>query len=34
MRANELKERRELKIEREEFHGDWNYVIRSRMELR
>ena len=26
------KELRELKIEREEFHGEWNYVIRSRME--
>ena len=28
------KELRELKIEREEFHGEWNYVIRSRMERR
>ena len=28
------KELRELKVEREEFHGEWNYVIRSRMELR
>jgi len=25
---------RELKVEREEFHGKWNYVIRSRMEQR
>ena len=28
------KELRELKVEREEFHGEWNYVIRSRMEQR
>jgi hypothetical protein len=28
------KELRELKVEREEFHGEWNYVIRSRMEPR
>jgi len=28
------KELRELKIERDEFHGDWNYVIRPRHELR
>jgi dihydrofolate reductase len=27
-------ELRELKVEREEFHGGWNYVIRSRMEQR
>jgi hypothetical protein len=27
-------ELRELKVEREEFHGEWNYVIRSRMEQR
>jgi Rhodopirellula transposase DDE domain len=26
------KELRELKVECEELHGDWNYVIRSRME--
>jgi hypothetical protein len=24
------KELRELNIEREDFHGDWNYVIRPR----
>jgi hypothetical protein len=24
------KELRELKIERDDFHGDWNYVIRPR----
>jgi hypothetical protein len=28
------KELRELKVEREEFPGKWNYVIRSRMEQR
>jgi hypothetical protein len=28
------KELRELKVERDEFHGDWNYVIRPRRELR
>jgi hypothetical protein len=28
------KELRALKIERDEFHGDWNYVIRPRTELR
>ena len=28
------KELRELKIERDDFHGDWNYVIRPRMEQR
>jgi hypothetical protein len=28
------KELRELKVECEEFHGEWNYVIRSRMEQR
>jgi transposase len=28
------KQLRELKVEREEFHGEWNYVIRSRMEQR
>jgi hypothetical protein len=28
------KQMRELKIEREEFHGDWNYVIRPRTEMR
>jgi len=28
------KELRELKIERDEFHGDWNYVIRPRKEKR
>ena len=28
------KELRELKVEREEAHGEWNYVIRSRMEQR
>ena len=28
------KELRELKVEREEFHGEWNDVIRSRMEQR
>jgi hypothetical protein len=28
------KELRELKVEREEFHGEWNCVIRSRMEQR
>jgi Rhodopirellula transposase DDE domain len=28
------KELRELKVEREEFPGEWNYVIRSRMEQR
>jgi hypothetical protein len=28
------KELRELKVEREEFHGEWNYVIKSRMEQR
>jgi hypothetical protein len=28
------KELRELKVEREEFHGEWNYVNRSRMERR
>jgi Rhodopirellula transposase DDE domain len=27
------KELRELKIERDEFHGDWNYVIRSRKQM-
>jgi hypothetical protein len=26
------KELRELKVECEEFHGEWNYVIRSRMD--
>jgi hypothetical protein len=26
------KEIRALKIERDDFHGDWNYVIRSRKE--
>jgi len=25
---------RALKIERDEFHGDWNYVIRPGSELR
>jgi hypothetical protein len=25
---------RELKIEPDEFHGDWNYVIKPRSELR
>ena len=25
---------RALKIEREDFHGDWNYVIRPRKEMR
>ena len=25
-----VKEFRALKIERDEFHGDWNYVIRPR----
>ena len=28
------KELRALKIERDEFHGDWNYVIRPRKEMR
>jgi hypothetical protein len=28
------KELRELATEREEFHGEWNYVIKSRMEQR
>jgi hypothetical protein len=28
------KQMRELKIEREDFHGDWNYVIRPRNEMR
>ena len=28
------KELRELKVEREEFHREWNDVIRSRMEQR
>ncbi|WP_352529872.1 MULTISPECIES: hypothetical protein [unclassified Mesorhizobium] len=28
------KELRELKVECEEFHGEWDYVIRSRMERR
>ena len=28
------KELRELKIERNAFHGDWNYVIRRRKEGR
>lgn len=28
------KELRELKIERDEFHGDWNYVIKPRTEMR
>jgi hypothetical protein len=28
------KQMRELKIEREEFHGDWNYVIQPRIEMR
>ena len=28
------KELRELKVEREECHGEWSYVIRSRMEQR
>jgi hypothetical protein len=28
------KELRELKIERDDFHGDWNYVIRPRSDLR
>lgn len=28
------KELRELKIEREDFHGDWNYVIRPRTDRR
>ena len=28
------KELREPKVEWEEFHGEWNYVIRSRMEQR
>jgi hypothetical protein len=28
------KELRELKIEREDFHGDWNYVIRPRTDQR
>ncbi|MDB4952556.1 MAG: hypothetical protein JWO36_125, partial [Myxococcales bacterium] len=28
------KDLRELKIEREEFHGDWNYVLRPRPERR
>ena len=27
-----VKQMRALKIEREEFHGDWNYVIRPRKE--
>jgi len=26
------KELRELKIERDDFHGDWNYVIKPRKE--
>ena len=28
------KEFRELKIEPDTFHGDWNYVIRPRLERR
>jgi len=28
------KQMRELKIEREDFHGDWNYVIRPRDKMR
>jgi len=28
------KELRELKIERNDFHGDWNYVIKRRTEER
>jgi len=28
------KEIRELKIERDAFHGDWNYVIHPRKEMR
>jgi hypothetical protein len=28
------KQMRELKIERDDFHGDWNYVIRPRNEMR
>jgi len=28
------KELRELNIERDEFHGDWNYVIKPRKEMR
>jgi Rhodopirellula transposase DDE domain len=27
------KELRELKIERDAFHGEWNYVIRPRNEM-
>jgi len=27
------KQMRALKIEREHFHGDWNYVIRPRNEI-
>jgi len=27
------KDIRALKIERDDFHGDWNYVIRPRKEL-
>jgi hypothetical protein len=34
-RQEDLKEgRREPKVEREEFHGEWNDVLRSRMEQR
>jgi hypothetical protein len=28
------KELRELKIERDDFHGDWNYVIKPRADRR
>jgi Rhodopirellula transposase DDE domain len=28
------KELRELTIERDDFHGDWNYVIKPRKEMR
>ncbi len=28
-----VKEFRALKIERDEFHGDWNYVIKPRKEM-
>jgi hypothetical protein len=31
-RSTRKKELRELKVECEDFHGEWNYVIRSRME--
>ena len=32
-RSVTAKQMRALKIEREGFHGDWNYVIRPRTEM-